>query len=128
MKLFFIAVLSILSACSSDNDKLDYPKRIEDVVEVELLRPDEKTNGEIAEIKQLSESVIIELLNALEKVKPIGPVKFIPDFFIIFSTKTDGTKKLKVNGRTVKGFKNDFGYEIPELHFLKTSKGQGEFQ
>ncbi|AKQ46251.1 hypothetical protein TH63_12490 [Rufibacter radiotolerans] len=118
MKLFLIVVLSILTACSSDNDKLDYPKRIEDVVKAELFRPDEKTNGGVVEIKKLSESEIVELLNALRKGKPVGPVKFKPDFFIILSTKTDGTKKLKVNGRTVKGFQNDFGYEIPELDFL----------
>ena len=120
MKLVLFALLSFLASCSSVTDNLDYPKRIEDVLEVELLRPDEKTNGEVAEIKKLSKGESIELFNALKKAKPVGPVKYKPDFFIFFKRKTDGTQKLKVNGSKIKGYKNDFAYEIQKLDFLNS--------
>jgi len=97
---------------------MDYPKSMKQINEVVLSRPDESSNGKFAEQKILNEQEIKELLKAIDNSKPIGPTKFRSNYFIVFKTKDGATKRLRVNGNTIKGYKNDFSYKFNLPNFL----------
>jgi len=48
-----------------------------------------------------------------------SPMKFIPDFYIVFTTTRNETRRIKINGNKVKGYDNDYSYEIEQLEFLE---------
>lgn len=98
--------------------QIDYPKDIHEIKSVKLVRPDEKSNGKFAEIKKLKESEIVELLAAIKNSKKAGIIKFKPNFYIVFVTKNNETKRIKVNGNIIKGYTNDIGYTISKLAFM----------
>lgn len=114
LSIFLILIVS----CNDEKENLDFPKSIDKIEEVTLSRPDKKSNGKFAEQKKLSEQEIKELLKAISKSKPIGPTKFNPDYFIVFKTKEGKTKRLRVNGKTLKGYENDFSYNFNPPLFL----------
>lgn len=116
-KLLSIFLILIVS-CNNEKENLDYPKSIEKIEEVTLSRPDKKSNGKFAEQKKLNEQEIKELLKAISKSKPIGPTKFAPDYFIVFKTRDGENKRLKVNGKTIKGYENDFSHKFNPPVFL----------
>ncbi len=122
MKLIpvYISIIVFLS-CSHKRNNLDYPEDISEIKSVELSRPDSETQGKFEEIKELKPSEIEELLDALKTAKPLGPVKFLPRFYMTFTLNNNSNKRLKVTsgGKTVKGYENDYGYEIKDLNFLK---------
>jgi len=97
---------------------LDYPTKIEEIKEVTLTRPDKESNGKFATIKDLTEEQTKELLRVLKNAKPVGPMKFIPDYYIVFSTTTNETRRIKINGNNIKGYESDYSYEIESLDFL----------
>ncbi|WP_163518290.1 hypothetical protein [Gelidibacter japonicus] len=118
MRLIFIVFILIFVSCKEKNNGIDYPKNINEIESVNLLRPDEKSNGKLAEIKYLEKNEIAELLAAIKNANEFGMIKFKPDYYIEFVTKNDGTKRIKVNGNKIKGYKNDIGYEIAKLNFM----------
>ena len=97
---------------------MDYPESIEEIEEVTISRPDKDSNGKFAEEKKLNEKEIRELLEAIRKSKPIGPTKFYSDYFIFFKTNEGENKRIRVNGNTIKGYKNDLSYEFNPPTFL----------
>jgi len=107
------------TACMDKRHNLDYPTKIEEIKKVTLTRPDKESNGKFATIKDLTEEQTKELLTALENSKPIGPSKFLPDYYIVFTTSENETKRIKINGNKVKGYDNDYSYEIKQLDFLE---------
>ncbi|GAA4305051.1 hypothetical protein [Nibribacter koreensis] len=119
LKLFLSTIIPLFFSCSPVNRKLDFPKSVDQVIEVEFFRPDEQPIREDWS-RSLSRKETIELLVALKEAKYIGPTKFKPDFVIFIITKTEGTFKLKVNGNKIKGYDNDFTYEIKDLSSTKT--------
>lgn len=102
-----------------DKENLDYPTLIENIEEVVLSRPDQKSNGKFAKQKRLSEQEIKVLINAINAAQAIGSAKFRPDYFIVFTTKDREHRRIKVNGNTIKGYKNDFSYRFDLPIFLK---------
>ena len=108
-----------MTTCVGERQNLDYPTKIEEIKEVTLTRPDKESNEEFATIKDLTEEQTKELLTALENSKPVGPSKFIPDFYIVFTTTENETKRIKINGNKVKGYDSDYSYEIEQLDFLE---------
>ena len=116
-KLLSIFLILIVS-CNNEKENLDYPKSIENIEEVTLSRPDKKSNGKFAEQKKLNEQEIKELIKAIGKSKPIGLTKFYPDYFIVFKTKEGENKRIRVNGKTIKGYENDFSHEFNPPLFL----------
>ncbi len=117
MKIHVI-ILFLLTNCSKPKNNLDYPKNIEDIIEVVLERPDKKSNGKFVEFKELNKKEIIELLEVLNNAKPIGSTKFKPDFYIYFETKNDGNYRIKINKNIIKGYENDFSYKIENISWL----------
>jgi hypothetical protein len=118
MKFLIVIIVLIFSSCIRQNKNLDYPKNINEISEVVLDRPDKSTNEESAEIKYLTKEETSQLLRALKKSKPVGPSKFKPDFYIIFKTKTNEIKKIKINGSIIKGYDSDNSYRIEKIKFL----------
>ncbi|MFZ6050791.1 hypothetical protein [Halocola ammonii] len=119
MKLLISTIILTLTTCVGQRQNLDYPTDIKEIKEVTLTRPDKESNGKFATIKDLTEEEIKELLKALENSKPVGPWKFIPDYFIVFTTTENETKRIKINGNKVKGYDSDYTYEIDQLDFLE---------
>lgn len=119
MKLLISTIILTLTTCLGQRQNLDYPTKIEEIKEVTLTRPDKESNGKFATIKDLTEEQTKELLNALENSKPVGPWKFIPDFYIVFRTTENETIRIKINGNKVKGYNSDYSYEIDQLDFLE---------
>lgn len=120
-KIFLVFSLFIFSSCEK-NDKLDFPVFLNEITKVELERPDFKSGGKFAQIKELNKTEIIQLIQALKKAKPIGFIKFKTDFYINIKSKniiqTD-IYHLKVNGNIIKDFESDLAYKIEDLKFLK---------
>ncbi len=119
MKLFISTIFLTLITCVGQRQNLDYPNKIEEIKEVTLIRPDKESNGKFATIKYLTEEQTRELLKVIENSKPVGPWKFVPDFYIVFTTKGNKTKRIKINGNKVKGYDSDYSYEIEQLNFLE---------
>ena len=109
---FRLLILLIVTACSNHVENLDYPQSIDEIERVFLSKPDIASNGEFAEQKILNAEEVKELLAAIDDSKVVGPMKFRPDYFIVFETKGGTNKKLRVNGDKIKGDENDFTYEI----------------
>jgi hypothetical protein len=118
MRLIIIMFILLISSCGRQRENLDYPKDINEISEVTLNRHNKESNGESAEIKKLSKEEVNQLLHALENSKAVGLTKFIPDYYIIFTTKTNGTKKFRINGNIIKGYDNDISYKIENIGFL----------
>ncbi len=120
-KIIFVFSLFIFFSCEK-NDKLDFPVNLNEIIKVELERPDFKSGGKFAQIKELNKTEIMQLIQALKKAKPIGIRKFKTDFYITFTSKnlfrTD-LKKLKVSGNIIKDYGSDLAYKIEDLKFLK---------
>lgn len=110
-------MILLYSSCN-ERENLDFPKSIGEIEKVILSRPDKESNGKFADHKELNEQEIIKLLEAISESKPKGLTKFYPDYFIYFKTKKGSTKKIKVNGNTIKGYKSDFSYEFNPPIFL----------
>lgn len=108
-----------LTTCVGQRQNLNYPTKIEEIKEVTLTRPDKESKGKFATIKDLTEEQTKELLKVLNNAKSVGPMKFIPDYYIVFSTTTNETRRIKINGNKIKGYDSDYSYEIEELEFLE---------
>ena len=119
MKILIPILLFTLLACTEQRQNLDYPSNMEDIRKVTLTRPDKASNGKFATIKDLTEEQTKELLKALNDAKPVGPIKFMPDYYIVFSTTDNETRRIKINGNHIKGYDNDYSYEIETLDFLE---------
>jgi hypothetical protein len=120
MRVYLIILTSLLfNFCSTDRPNLDYPPDRTEIKNVYLDQPDKETRDKFAIIQNLTEEQIILLLRTLNAAREIGPVKFMPEYFIIFETKSGETLKLKVNGNKIKGYDSDLTYEIAELEFLE---------
>lgn len=107
-----------LTTCLEQKQNLDYPTELEEIKNVTLTRPDKESNGKFATVKDLTQGQIKELLEVLENAEPVGPMKFIPDFYIVFVTKTGETQRIRIIDNKVKGYNNDYSYEIDRLEFL----------
>jgi len=112
----FIMVLFISS--SSKRENLNYPKNIHEISKVELIRPDKISKGKFLETRTLSLREIEELLNVLNNAVPIDFFQLIQNFYIVFTTKANETKRIKINGNLIKGYENDNSYRISNLVFL----------
>ena len=96
MKFLITSILLALISCFGYSQNLNYPTQLENIKKVTLTRPDIESNGKFATIKELSEEQTIELLKALSNAKPAGMWKFIPDFYIVFTTSENETQRLKI--------------------------------
>ncbi len=119
MKFLISTIILTLTTCVGQRQNLDYPTKIEEIKEVTLTRPDKESKGKFATIKDLTEEQTKELLKTLDNSKPVGLMKFIPDYYIVFSTTNNETRRIKINGNKIKGYDNDYTYEIENLDFLK---------
>jgi len=115
MKTQIILLSLLFISCGREN--LDYPTDINQIKEVVLERPDQESHGKFAEIKRLSSKEIVELLKVLKNAKPLGLKKFKIDYSIYFSTE-NGPKTIMVTGNQIKGFENDYTYQIETPKFL----------
>ena len=110
--LFFLFIIS----CSYI-DKLNYPSDIHEIKGVVLERSDSNSNGKFAEIKQLNDNQVKQLLVTLSKARQIDSKSFDEDFQIIFSTES-GTKRIMVRGNKIKNFESNKVYQIPNVDYL----------
>ena len=119
MKFIISILILTLTTCLGKRQNLEYPAKIELIKDVNLSRPDKDSDGKIAEIKHLNQAEIIELLTVLKNAKPSGPTKFIPDYYIEFTTVKNKTIRIKVNKDYIKGYDNDYSYQIKPPLFLE---------
>ena len=117
MKAYCILLSIFLIACS-ERENLNYPTDINEIREVVLDRPDKKSHGEFAEIRKLNAEEITEILEVLKDAKPLGLKKFKIDYYIVFTTN-NGTERIKISGNQIKGYDNDYTYEIEKTMFLE---------
>ena len=118
MKVYSIFLSILLIACAQ-RENLSYPTDVTQMQEVVLERPDEKSHGKFAEIRKLSAEEITELLEVLKDAKPLGLKKFKIDYYIVFTTNK-GTRRIKITGNQIKGYDNDYTYEIKKTKFLES--------
>lgn len=116
MKTQLILVTLLFISCSG-RENLDYPTEINQIKEVVLERPDRKSHGKFAAVRKLNSKEIAELLEVLNNAKPMGLKKFKIDYYIVFSTKK-GTQRIRVTNNQIKGYENDYTYQIEEIKFL----------
>ena len=120
MKYFILFIITIsFISCSRPQENLDYPVDKNEITNVFLDQPDKETNEESARIQELSKTEIEILIKTLVDAKEVGPMKFMPKYYIIFETKAGKTLKLKVAENHIKGYESDLTYEINEPDFLK---------
>ncbi len=98
---------------------MDYPTKIAEIEQITLSRPDEESNGKFEKLKDLTYEQRVVLLRVLNEAKPIGPTKFIPDYYIVFETTTNKIRRIRVHGNIIKGYDSDFSYEIDSPDFLE---------
>jgi len=110
-------LLALLFISCSRRENLDYPTEINQIKEVVLERTDQKSHGKFAEVKKLNSKEIIELLEVLKNAKPLGLKKFKIDYYIVFSTK-NGTRRIMVSNNQIKGYENDYTYQIEKIKLL----------
>lgn len=97
---------------------LDYPKDANDIEKVELTRPDKASKGKFAKVQALSSKEIKMLLFVLGNAQPLESKRFTPNYYIVFTTKKNETKKIMINKDKVKGYDNDMVYQIRPLEIL----------
>jgi hypothetical protein len=120
MKYFILFIITIsFISCSRQQENLDYPADKNEISNIFLDKPDKATNEESASIQELSKTEIEILIKTLVAAKEVGPMKFMPKYYIIFETKAGKTLKLKVAENHIKGYESDLTYEINEPDFLK---------
>jgi hypothetical protein len=119
MRMFLSIIILTLTACVGQNQNLDYPTEIEEIKVVTLTRPDKVSKGKFATIKELTKDQTKELLKVLKNAKSVGPMKFIPNYYIVFTTIENETRRIKINGNKIKGYENDYSYEIEQLELLE---------
>ncbi|CAL2078658.1 hypothetical protein [Tenacibaculum sp. 190524A02b] len=119
MRIFLLITVLILTSCVGTNKKLNFPVEMEDIREVTLTRLDKESEGKFANIKVLTREQTKDLLEVLKNAKPVGPMKFIPDYYIVFTTKKNETRRIKINKNKIKGYEDDFSYEIEQFEFLE---------
>ena len=112
---FLLVLMLSVSACFGQRENLDYPQDITKIKEVELLRPDVKSDGKFAMVRDLNHDEIVHLLLILKQAKPIGPNKFVPDYYITFITTQNKNQRIKVRGNMVKGYESDYAYRVEGL-------------
>ena len=112
-----LILLTLLFISCSQRENLDYPTEINKIKEVVLERPDRKSHGKFAEVKKLNSKEIVELLEVLKNAKPLGLKKFKIDYYIVFSTE-NGTRRIMVTNNQIKGYENDYTYQIEKIKFL----------
>ncbi|OOG69982.1 hypothetical protein [Flavobacterium sp. A45] len=112
-----LILLTLLFISCLQKENLDYPTEINQIKEVVLERPDRKSHGKFAEVKKLNSKEIAELLEVLNNAKPVGLKKFKIDYYIVFSTKNE-TRRIMVTNNQIKGYENDYTYQIEEIKFL----------
>jgi hypothetical protein len=117
MKAYSIFLSIFLIGCSQ-RENLNYPTDINEIKEVVLERPDEKSHGKFAEIRKLSAEEISEILEVLKDAKPLGLKKFEIDYYIVFTTH-NGTRRIKITGNQIKGYDSDYTYKIEKTTFLE---------
>ena len=118
IKLRTILIFVIITSCNRSKVDIDFPRDINEIESINLLKPDNSSNGKFAGVKYLNQNEIQKLVKVLKDAKFKGPYKFIPKYYIEILTKNDGVKRIRVNGNIVKGYKSDIGYEISNLEFL----------
>ena len=120
-KIILILILLFFFSCEK-KEYLDFPENLDEITEVELVRPDLKSGGKFTQIKELNKSEIKQLIEVIKNAKPIGIRKIKTDFYITFTSKnlfrTD-LNKLKVSGNIIKDYGSDLAYKIEDLKFLK---------
>jgi hypothetical protein len=120
MRMYYVIfLLLILNSCSGQRENLKYPSDQNEIANVCLEQPDEKTQGRFALIQKLTGDEITQLIEALNNAKVAGPVKFKPEYYIIFETKAGKTLRLRAHKNLIKGYDSDLTYKIEELDFLK---------
>lgn len=119
MRIFLLITIFTLTSCVVEKQKLDFPTEIEDIKEITLTRPDKESKGKFATVKDLTQEQTKELLQVLKNAKPVGPMKFIPDYYIVITTIEGETRRIKINGNKIKGYENDYSFEIVQLEFLE---------
>ncbi|NHM02822.1 hypothetical protein [Flavobacterium difficile] len=116
MKTQIILLLLLFISCFQ-RENLDYPTEISRIKEVVLERPDQKSHGKFAEVRKLNSDEIAQLLDILKNAKPLGLKKFKIDYYIVFSTE-NGTRRIMVTNNQIKGYDNDYTYQIKKVKFL----------
>lgn len=120
MKKIVLVFSFVLFFSCDKKEKNDFPENLNEIIEVEFVRPDLKSGGKFAQIKSLNKNEIKQLILTLKSAKPIGIRKIKTDFYIFIKSenmfKTD-IYNLKVNGNIIKDNNSDLAYEIDDLKF-----------